>query len=90
MSIDQPILYATYQHNMTSIFMPIIDVVVPKCENPSVMNKWWRCVLSALKGDLLRIMRIIITLTVSNTGTHNTANVNGTIPRLESKLVSWG
>ena len=35
-------------------------------------------------------MRIIITLTVSKTGIHNTANVNGTMPKLGSILVPWG
>ena len=61
-------------------FMVRIDIVVPMCEKPNSMNRWCRWVLSGWNGDFLFRIRVVITLTVSNTGIDNIANVNGTSP----------
>lgn len=48
------------------------------------MNIWCRCVLSGRNGDEPFSIRVDITRSVSNTGTDNTASVNGTSPTLGS------
>ena len=56
----------------------VISIAVPICDIPSPINRWCRCVLSPINGDVPRNMRAIITRRVSKTGIESIANTKGT------------
>ena len=83
-----------YENSQKAKSLFYVDFIIrmksaaPKCENPMSINRWCRCVLSGLKGDLPRSMRIVITLSVSNTGMHITASTNAVMLMLRCSIPS--
>ena len=76
MSLGAPALYVANQDITIIEFVVRIEIVVPACENPKLMNRWCRWVLSGWNGDVPLKMRENITLIVSKTGIASTASTN--------------
>lgn len=82
--IDAPSFQERNQMSTVVIFMERIAIVVPECEKPMSMKRWWRWVLSGWKGERCLSIRTDITRRVSNTGMLNTASVNAMSPKFRA------